>query len=655
MTETALADEIIKLALELQRVSSYEEARADAILAQLEQDLRQLLATRDLSASSRREIEAIIKQANEAIAGRFANIQGILDVEKLIETVSNRTVEAMAAAGIPTTAPTAETLRSLSQSILIEGSPLAAWWDKQADDTAFRFAGAVRNGVLLGETNEQIVRRVAGEQGVIGLSRRNARTLVHSSIMTAANRARLETFRKNAKFAAGVSWLATLDSSTCMRCAALDGKGWDFDGNPIGHKLQFQVPALHANCFPADALVSPIGLIEGASKRWFDGEMAVIKTASGRNITCTPNHPILTDRGWVAAGLIDVGSNIVCDSRSDRGGLVGRNGDDIPTSIHDVAESFFSTSGMVPVPVPVSPEDFHGDGNGSDIAIVGANRLLGKTFETPFSQHFEEGFLVSGGRAGLVDLARSSAEAEFIEGHSSAFSGGMSSSDLGFALAGAHAAPTKCLGFGLASPSDTRLLQNQRDNHASGVVLPGNSALGHPTDVIGADAISIDDSSRAGWYFTTLQFTKDDAVADPSLAADFSSIQPGDVERDTVVERSFIGFSGHVYNLETSTGLYIAQGAITHNCRCVLSVIPSRKALDEIFPGLADDIEAARDRATAQGPQKVTMTEWLQRNADAAEEILGKRRVELFKKGELTLSELVTKGGRQKTLAELNR
>ena len=337
MTETALADEIIKLALELQRVSSYEEARADAILVQLEQDLRQLLATRDLSASSRREIEAIIKQANEAIAGRFANIQGILDVEKLIETVSNRTVEAMSSAGIPTTAPTAETLRSLSQGILIEGSPLAAWWDKQAVDTAFRFAGAVRNGVLLGETNEQIVRRVAGEQGVIGISRRNARTLVHSSIMTAANRARLETFRKNAKYAQGVRWLASLDSHTCMRCAALDGKGWDFDGRPIGHKLQFQVPALHANC------------------------------------------------------------------------------------------------------------------------------------------------------------------------------------------------------------------------------------------------------------------------------------------------------------------------------RCVLSVIPARKALDEIFPGLADDIEAARDRATAQGPQKVTMTEWLQRNADAAEEILGKRRVELFKKGELTLSELVTKGGRQKTLAELNR
>jgi len=338
MTETALADEIIRLALELQRVSAHEESRADAILVQLEQDLRQLLATRELSKSSRREIEAIIKQADDAIAGRFANIEGILDVEKLVQTVSDRTVQAMADAGIPTTSPTTETLRSLSRDILIEGSPLSDWWDKQAEDTAFAFAGTVRKGVLLGETNEQIVRKVAGETGLMGLSRRNARTLVHTSIMTAANRARIETFRKNAKYAAGVRWLATLDSHVCKRCAALDGQEWDFDGNPIGKtRLDFQLPPAHANC------------------------------------------------------------------------------------------------------------------------------------------------------------------------------------------------------------------------------------------------------------------------------------------------------------------------------RCVVSIVPARSALDEIFPGLADDIEAGRKRATAQGPQKVTMAEWLQRNPAAAEEILGKRRVELFQAGKLTLTQLVTKGGREKTLAELNR
>jgi hypothetical protein len=27
-------------------------------------------------------------------------------------------------------------------------------------------------------------------------------------------------------------------------------------------------------------------------------------------------------------------------------------------------------------------------------------------------------------------------------------------------------------------------------------------------------------------------------------------------------------FSGHVYNLQTETDIYIADGIITHNCRC---------------------------------------------------------------------------------------
>jgi hypothetical protein len=53
---------------------------------------------------------------------------------------------------------------------------------------------------------------------------------VHSSVMSAANDARLATFRRNARFIKGVRWLATLDGHVCVRCAALDGQAWDLDG-----------------------------------------------------------------------------------------------------------------------------------------------------------------------------------------------------------------------------------------------------------------------------------------------------------------------------------------------------------------------------------------------------------------------------------------
>lgn len=246
--EDDLADAIVKHALELQRLSAYEEQQAITILRDLEAELRTLLNSRALSTASRRDINVLIKAAHEAITGKYVNIAGILDVEALTEHVAARTVEAMNTA-FPNLAfgpPSMETLRSLAKNVLIDGAPSAAWWAKQSADTAFRFANTVRAGVINGHTNEQIVRRVTED---MDLSRRGARALVHSSVMSAANQARLETFRKASNYADGVRWLATLDSHVCKTCAALDGSEWDFDGQPLnGTKLDFQAPPKHFAC-----------------------------------------------------------------------------------------------------------------------------------------------------------------------------------------------------------------------------------------------------------------------------------------------------------------------------------------------------------------------------------------------------------------------
>jgi hypothetical protein len=47
------------------------------------------------------------------------------------------------------------------------------------------------------------------------------------------------------------------------------------------------------------------------------------------------------------------------------------------------------------------------------------------------------------------------------------------------------------------------------------------------------------------------------------------------IEFDRVLKVSRRSFSNHVYNLETKTGWYIADGILTHNCRC--TAIPSVK------------------------------------------------------------------------------
>lgn len=277
MTEQSLQDEIIKTALDLQRLSAFEEGEALKVFGELERELRQLLASADLEEQTRREVEALIKQADEAIKAHYTTMAGQVDARGIILTIAQKTVDVMAEAFPSALMPSAERLASLAKDVMIDGAPSSAWWARQAEDTTFKFAREVRQGVISGETNAQIVARVFGnddEPGILDTSRRNVRTLVHSSIMTAANQARLATFRKNSRFSKGVRWLATLDSRTCAQCAALDGQAWDFDGNKLdGSEVDFMMPPAHFSC---RCVVTPIpkGLDEIFGTTTLDAKMA---------------------------------------------------------------------------------------------------------------------------------------------------------------------------------------------------------------------------------------------------------------------------------------------------------------------------------------------------------------------------------------------
>lgn len=262
MSEIELTDAILRTALELQRLSAHEETMAVETFRELEKELRQLLATTDLEAATKRELEALIKEANQAINANYSVIAGQVDTRGIMLTIAQKTVDVLDTYA-NAQMPSRELLDSLGKDVLIDGAPSSAWWAKQADDLGDvkigMFAREVRQGVINGETTERIVQRIFGfdgEPGILDKPRRDIRTLVHSSIMTAANRARLETYRKNMKYAAGVRVLETLDTRTCAQCMAYDGAAWDFDGNPLeGTTLEFRLPQYHFGC---RGVVAPI-------------------------------------------------------------------------------------------------------------------------------------------------------------------------------------------------------------------------------------------------------------------------------------------------------------------------------------------------------------------------------------------------------------
>jgi SPP1 gp7 family putative phage head morphogenesis protein len=253
MSEIELRDHILRLALQLQRLAANDQAKADQLMRELIADLKQLLGGDALSEAGKAEINALIADAEKSISATYAQIAKVTDTHALALIVADKTVEALEdVLPVVIGSPTPERLASLTKDVLIDGAPSSAWWEKQAEDTAFKFVAQVRQGVINGETNERIVGRIvgrAGDPGIMAGARRNARALVHSSVMSAANAARLATYRKNSRLISGVRWLSTLDSHTCITCAALDGAAWDLDGKRIkGTKIDFTAPPKHWSC-----------------------------------------------------------------------------------------------------------------------------------------------------------------------------------------------------------------------------------------------------------------------------------------------------------------------------------------------------------------------------------------------------------------------
>lgn len=93
-----------------------------------------------------------------------------------------------------------------------------------------------------------------------------------------------------------------------------------------------------------------------------------------------------------------------------------------------------------------------------------------------------------------------------------------------------------------------------------------------------------------------------------------------------------------------------------YNCRSVLTPIPDWKALDIEPPD--EGSRAARTGADQKGtqvPASVDYEGWLKRQpASVQAEVLGRRKAELFRKGEISLRDIVTRDNRVRTVAELD-
>lgn len=348
----------------------------------------------------------------------------------------------------------------------------------------------------------------------------------------------------------------------------------------------FYVPGDHEGCFPAGTVVSgPVP--SGATLRWYEGEMVELSFASGDLLTATPNHPVLTDQGWVPAGSLDERDRVVrCEGR-DRISRLVPDHQQMPSPIEEVVRSVGERAGVVARRVPVAAEHFHGDGVGSEIAVEWTDRFLRDRLDTALGQPPGEQRL---GRrhSHPAPLPRSGRPAESIHRVRPATLRVVRRGDDSPVLLGATTGGVDLLngariaeGFArLDQPGLDRLARHRVGGREIDHRLTGPVSLDDPRQRL-EGATHVGRRPVTNRHAPGSEQTYHRRGGDTVLEADLlRGHLPHGVVLDDVVSVRRFPFRDHVHNLQTTPGWYIANGVVVHNCLCTIENVIGDKVFD---------------------------------------------------------------------------
>jgi hypothetical protein len=334
---------------------------------------------------------------------------------------------------------------------------------------------------------------------------------------------------ERSKLVSGVEWLLGSEHDDDDECDDNAAEGVKDMGEFFSSGDM--MPPAHPNCFPEDTLFMSHVPVRVTYKRWLDGELVHIRCFNGTELSVTPNHPILTGRGWIAAGEIGKHDSLFhADTQGVMDTATALAHPDyylMPTVAQKVAGTLLEAGGVSTRSVPSTPEQFHGDGTiEGKVYIVGSDSLLRDEDQSSRREQVSKRDFISAhvGRIGLSGLSH---------GDKGLF-GSRSSTDSGMGVCNQGASFLKC----------------------------------HP-----AHADSVDGGQVANLQSVSHESTTNNATVDPKIAGD-------EVERFSAIV-SLVGilhierrpFSGHVYNLQTDCGFYFANGFVAHNCVCAIAPV----------------------------------------------------------------------------------
>lgn len=407
------------------------------------------------------------------------------------------------------------------------------------DDVFDLVAGEVAHGVNLGEGIPELTHRIDSVLSITDSERwpNRATVIARTETIGALNAGRSDAFAAVTEETGDPMekvWLSTDDSRTRPTHDAVDGQRVPV-GAPFivgGAELRFPgdpsgPPQEVIQCVPGGTVVQYPGL-RNALRRRYQGQMVRIELATGDKLTITPNHPVLRADGvWTPAGEIQEGDQLI--SARLGGHTTGQPyPGHVPTQIGQV----YRTSRLVTVTdrVTLTPPDLHGDAPRGQVEVVPVDRNLGVNFDPATDEEVHQLGLTL---AHLASLPLGGPDHGAVSGR----------------VPGAEVdlspASTVC------GAGEGQALGRAELSHADPVGLTG------PPDLQAEGA-------QAGG---------DGRTADPQLPGHLEDALPSLVALAEVVRVDRYAFNGHVFNLDTGHGWYIANSIITRNCRCSMLLV----------------------------------------------------------------------------------
>lgn len=396
------------------------------------------------------------------------------------------------------------------------------------DEVYQQIINVLGEAVAAGGTVEDQVRGVRHVLDVTGTENWPARartvavTEVHRTWNFGALAASMRIQRREATVTVFKTWDAKDDSRTRPAHDRADGQTVSIyqpfivnmeplmmPGDPSGS------PSNVINCIPGDARISVTGIQKGF-RYPYSGSMLSITRKQGAVSSVSPNHPILTERGWILARQLKQGDNLVCTGNLLPSLEIDPDIERVPPSAEQIYNALVLTGireRMIGLPV-----DFHGDGPKGDIDVVLNGGKLPKGIEVELPELFDQLCFTY---ANAPDASVGALD-QLLHASGLSEKGCMSFVDLIEALLRAHGIPLHDLCRTAPTNGDAQGFQSGNQGGPRDSGQGGQEVRGSPIQVFLDEVIDIQD------FF----------------------------------------FEGHLFTFETKSGVYVADGIVSHNCRC---------------------------------------------------------------------------------------